>query len=93
MGMDREFRKKLRGRLNHSGTGQSPHYFKSGFFSSGVRFFQITKNKRPPHNLKIWASSEGPSSAICSEVPLTQTTRGRLPFKISEPIARSKFFF
>lgn len=73
MGMDREFRKKLRGRLNHSGTGQSPQYFKRGFISSGVRFFQITKNKRPRHTFKIWASSEGPSNAICSKAPLTQT--------------------
>lgn len=73
MGMDREFRKRLRGRLNHSGTGQSPQYFKSGFFSSGVRFFQITKNKMPQHNLTIWASSGGPSNAIGSKVPLTQT--------------------
>lgn len=65
--MDRELRKKLRGRLNHSGTGQSPQYFRKGFFSTGVRFFQMTKKRGPQHHFKIWASSEGPSNATCSQ--------------------------
>lgn len=93
MGMDREFRKKLRGRLNHSGSGQSPKYFKSGFLRSGVHFFQIAKNKRAPDNLKLLASTESPSSAIYSKVPLIQTTRGRFPLRIRLSFHLQVFLF